>query len=162
MKKISYLLVIISVLLCTCRKIEKYSDIPKIKFISFEKYYDEHTQNGAILTFSFQDGNGDIGLNDSDNYPPFDTSSIYYYNFFCDYYEKQNGKFEKVELPGTLNARIPRLSKLQEESINGEIYLRMPFYYDSFSSYDTIQLKFYIVDRKLNKSNVEEVITTKR
>jgi len=162
MKKITHLVVILCVLFCACRKPEIYSDIPEIKFISFEKT----TKTEGLLVFYFQDGDGDVGLNDNDMHPPFDTSSSYYYNFFCDYYEKQNGFFIKIDsvdtpsgiMPFNLNARFPRLSKLPEESINGEIRLKMPFYYDIFSPYDTIKLKFHIVDRKLNQSNVEEVV----
>jgi len=161
MKKTILFVMVFSVALYGCRRTEEFSNIPEIKFISFEKLQDMGGREVAILSFDFQDGDGDIGLNDYDIFPPFDTSSIYYYNFFCDYYEKQHGKFEKVELPGTLNARIPRLSQLKEESIKGTIFLTMPFYYDPFSQYDTLQLKFYIVDRKLNHSNVEEVVTTK-
>jgi hypothetical protein len=171
-KKIINFVIIISVFLLSCRRPEQYSDIPEIKLISFEKYKDMFittddtiTINGAYLTFYFQDGDGDIGLNESDNYPPFDTSSLYQYNFFCDYYEKQNGIFEKVDTietptgrrPFILHARFPRLSNLPEESIHGEFYLNMSMYYNTFSHFDTIQLKFYIVDRKLNHSNVEEI-----
>jgi hypothetical protein len=165
MKKIIYFGTILIVFMCACRKPERFSDIPEIKFISFEKL----SQNGGLLTFYFQDGDGDIGLNSNDTYPPFDTSSIYHYNFFCDYHEKRHGTFIKIDSievngemePFNLNARIPRLSYLPEESINGEIYMTMPNYRDPFSEYDTIQLKFHIVDRKLNKSNVEEFIVVR-
>ena len=151
---------ILCVLFCTCRKPVQYSVIPEIKLIGFEKI----TQTEGILAFYFQDGDGDIGLNDYDMYPPFDTLSIYYYNFFCDYYEKQNGFFVKIDTietnigfePLILNKRFPRLSNLPEESINGEIFLKMP--YRDETHYDTVKLKFYIVDRKLNHSNVEEVV----
>jgi len=161
MKKIIYFITAVCIFLCACRRPEIYSDIPEIKFISFEKL---NNTNG-ILTFYFQDGDGNIGLNGYDIYPPFDTSSVYYYNFFCDYYEKQNGVFNKIDsidnqgkiIAFNLNARIPRLSNLPEESINGEIYLKMVPYRDS-TSFDTIKLSFYIVDRKLNHSNVEEVV----
>ena len=148
----------ICVLLCSCKRPILYSDIPEIKLISFEKYQDDKVSDGALLVFYFQDGEGDIGLFKHEKAPPFD------FNFFCDYYEKQHGVFVKTDsietptgmAPFNLNARIPRLSKLPEESINGEIYLVMTPYYDSSSPYsDTIQIKFYIVDRKLNKSNVE-------
>jgi len=156
MKKIYYIVIVLTVFLFACKRPEKYSDIPEIKFISFEKL----NQTDGILVFSFQDGDGDIGLNESDIYPPFDISSIYYYNFFCDCYEKRHGIFEKYVFKDstvTLNARIPRLSNLSEESINGEIYLKMIPYRDR-SPYDTVKLTFYIVDRKLNHSNVEEVV----
>jgi hypothetical protein len=63
-------------------------------------------------------------------------------------------------IPFHFNGRIPRLTDLPEESINGEIYRTFSPWYCNFSSpyHDTIQFKFYIVDRKLNKSNVEEFI----
>jgi len=156
MKKAFYFGIIIVVFLCACRRPVKYSDIPEIKFISFEKLNSED----GILTFYFQDGEGDIGLEAWETKPPFD------YNFFCDYYEKQNGIFEKIDsivdsqgktIAYHLNGRIPRLTKLPEESINGEIYLKMVPYREE-TPFDTIKLSFYIVDRKLNRSNVEEVV----
>jgi hypothetical protein len=158
MKKIIYFNFLVFVFLYACKEPVKYPDIPEIKVIDFVKYQDDKTPDGLKIVFHFQDGNGDIGLNGADIYPPFDTSSVYYYNFFCDYYEKQNGIFEKIKLPSTLNARIPRLSDLPEESIDGEIYLQMPNYYNTTSPYDTIKLEFFIVDRKLNHSNVENVV----
>jgi len=164
----SYYILIMVVFFCACRKPEKFSDVPEIKFINIYRYQDAQIEDGAMLVFSFQDGEGDIGLNKNDTFPPFNTTSIYYYNFFCDYYERRNGNFIKIDsvedknglmIPFNLNARIPRLSNLPEESIHGEIYLQMPFYYDVTSPYtDTIGLVFYIVDRKLNKSNVEEIV----
>ena len=169
MKKIICLLIAI-LFLCTCRKIVIYSDIPEIRLVSFGKYEDDEIQNGALLIFYFQDGDGDIGLSGTDTYPPFDTASLFYYNFFCDYYEKQDGFFVKIDSietnkgtePLVLNARIPRLSSLPEESINGEISLIMLDCYKPFSPYDTFQLKIHIVDRKLNKSNEIEVVRSKK
>jgi hypothetical protein len=152
---------------CACRKPIIHSDIPKIKLISFAKYKDSLVVGGAtiekidggVLTFYFQDGCGDIGLGNED-------SALY--NLYIDYYEKQNGVFEKIDStetkdgmkPFILHARFPRLSKLPEESIHGEITHIMPTYYIS-SPFDTILLRFFIVDRKFNESNVEEIITTK-
>jgi len=167
MKKVICFGILITVLLCACRKPEKFSDIPEIKFINIYKYQDEIIKDGAMLVFSFQDGEGDIGLNKNDTFPPFHSTSIYHYNFFCDYYERRNGHFEKIDsvevqgkmTPFNLNARIPRLSDLPEESIHGEIYYKMFPYYDETSPFsDTIMFTFYIVDRKLNKSNVEEIV----
>lgn len=156
MKKILCFGLLLTVFLCTCKKPVRYSDIPEIKLISFEKL----PQDAGYLVFYFQDGEGDIGLDDWAISPPFE------YNFFCDYFEKQNNVFVKIDsiknfkgemIPFNLNGRIPRLSSLPEESINGEIRLTMPNYRDPYSEYDTTQLKFYIVDRKLNKSNTEKV-----
>ena len=156
MKKIICFGIALIVFLCACRKPERFPIIPEIKLISFEKYQATDTIMGAILTFYFQDGDGDLGLNSEDSYSPFDTGSIYQYNFFCDYYEKQNGIFVEVKFPIPLHARFPRLSYLPEESISGEINMTMPSYFDMSSPYDTTKIKFYIVDRKLHHSNIEE------
>lgn len=161
MKKIICFFLII-LLLCACRRPVIYPIEPEIRFIRFEK----HNETDGKLVFYFQDGDGDIGLNTTDTYPPFDSSSPFHYNFLCDCYEKQNGIFVKIDSketingeiePWHINARIPRVSSLHEESINGEVSHEMtPYRTDS--DYDTVKLKFYIVDRKLHKSNVDSVI----
>jgi hypothetical protein len=148
----------IVVFLCACKEPKRYSIIPEIKFLGFERI----NQTDGLLHFYFQDGDGDFGLNGDDTYPPFDPSSVFYYNFFCAYYEKQNDVFvfiDSIEArpgviePFLLNARIPRVSPLPEESVHGEIFIEMQPYRD-ISEYDTVKLEFYIVDRKLHKSNV--------
>ncbi|MCL2245564.1 MAG: hypothetical protein FWC10_00385 [Lentimicrobiaceae bacterium] len=161
MKKITSFVIATCICFCACKRPVQYSEIPEIKFISFEQL----SQTAGLLTLYFQDGDGDLGLDRNDTYPPFDNSSIYFYNFFCDYYEKQNGVFIKIDstetniglTPFNLHARFPRLSSLPEESINGDIFLKLTPYRIK-TPFDTIQLKFYIVDRKLNHSNVEEIV----
>ena len=145
-------LLLLALLLSSCRKPEKFSEIPAIEFISLEAYEDASMGTDVCLTFKFQDGDGDIGLNETDIQAPFDTSSIYYYNCFISYFEKQNGEFVEIELPSTLNMRIPRLSDNTPESISGEISLEL-FANNPFSPYDTIRYELFIVDRALNHSN---------
>lgn len=139
------------VLLASCRKPEKFSLVPAIEFVSLEA---NPVAGGTdvCLTFKFQDGDGDIGLDEDDIQSPFDTSSVYYYNCFITYFEKQNGHFVEVELPSTLNMRIPRLSDNTPESISGEIMLDL-YANNPFSPFDTIRYELYIVDRALNHSN---------
>lgn len=140
-------------LLFSCEPTPQFSKIPHISFVSFEK---NPPINGADyngkLTFHFQDGDGDIGLDKNDLSSPFDTASTYYYNFFCNYYEKQNGQYIKIDLPLSQNARIPRLSELESESIEGTITLDL-LINNPFSAYDTIRFDFYIVDRALHHSD---------
>jgi len=167
MKNNILFIVIIATLFCACRKPNIYPDTPEILDGKLEKYpfkVNDENYEGAKLIFGFKDGDGDIGLNGDDLYPPFDESSIYHFNLFIDYYEKQNGEFVKIDwklkdgdtVPFSLNARIPRLSKQLKEPIDGEITHFIPYYYPNSSKSDTMKLVFYIVDRKLNKSNVLE------
>jgi len=167
MKKITCFIILFCVFLGACKKPVQYSEIPEIKFISFEIL----SQTDGLLTYYFQDGDGDLGLDGTDLYPPFDNTSVYYYNFFCDYFEKQNGVFVKIDStevdgvlePFNLNARFPRLSVLKNESISGEIYHKLkPYRDDAPNASDTVKLVFYIVDRALNHSNVEEVVVIRR
>ena len=136
-----------------CHRPEPFSEVPYIEFVRLEKV-DEGTgvDNQANLVVRFQDGDGDIGLNDADTTGVFSKDSIYYYNFFIDYYEKQNGDYVLVELPLSNNARIPRLSNSVPESIEGNISIEL--YINNFlSPYDTIRFSCYIVDRALHHSN---------
>ncbi|MEG1556441.1 MAG: hypothetical protein RR356_06930 [Bacteroidales bacterium] len=159
-----FLFFAILMLFSSCHKQPQFSEIPHIEFISFEVSDNGDFGEQGLLTVYFQDGNGDIGLNSTDTMPPFDTSSIYQYNFFVDYYEKQQGEFVKVELPASLNMRIPRLSNTVPESIEGEMMMKMETINNPNSTFDTIRFECYLVDRALNKSNTittSEIITKK-
>ena len=140
----------------SCHRTEPFSEVPYIEFVRLEKV-DEGTgvDNQANLVVRFQDGDGDIGLNDADTTGVFSKDSTYYYNFFIDYYEKQNGDWVLVELPTPLHARIPRLSDNEPESIEGEITI-LTFINNYFSSYDTIKLSCCLYDRALHQSNTIE------
>lgn len=139
-----------------CHRTEPISEVPYIEFVRLDKV-DEGTgvDNQANLVVRFQDGDGDIGLNDADTTGLFSKDSIYYYNFFIDYYEKQKGEWALVELPTPLHARIPRLSDDVPESIEGEITI-LTFINNYFSPYDTIKLSCRLLDRALHQSNTIE------
>ena len=142
-------------LLSSCMKKEVYPDIPLIAFQGFTEEFDSgmYAKRG-ILTISFKDGNGDIGLRTDQTQPPFDTTSIYYYNYIIDYYEKQNGTYVKVDLDPSFNARIPYLTPNdQNKSIKGIIVDTLTL--NPMPVHDTIKFKFFIYDRAFNKSNVD-------
>lgn len=155
MKKL-LLLGLLALLFFGCRHPEPISEVPYIEFVRLEKV-DEGTgvDNQANLVVRFQDGDGDIGLNDADTTGHFSKDSVFYYNFFIDYYEKQNGEWVLVELPTPLHARIPRLSDNVPESIEGEITI-LTFINNYFSPYDTIRLSCCLYDRALHQSNTIE------
>jgi hypothetical protein len=139
----------------SCMKKEVFPDIPEIAFQNFIAQFDTgmYAKRG-FLTISFKDGNGDIGLAPNQKYPPFDTGSIYYYNYYIDYYESQNGTFVKVELDPPYHARIPYLTPDDpDKAIKGIIVDTLTL--NPMPLYDTVKFKFYIYDRALNKSNVD-------
>lgn len=152
-------IIVLALVLGACQKPEKFPVEPHIEFVSLEKI-DNGTgiDQRAKLTIHFQDGDGDIGLNESDVESPFDTSSVYYFNFFIDYYKKIDGNFQRIDFDGvSFNQRIPRLSNSVPESIEGDISINLDINsYDMTTQYDTILFKCHIVDRALNVSNEVE------
>ena len=156
--KAKFLLWILLATLCftSCRPRHPFSDIPTLQFVSLEKIDNgTDSDNEALLTVYFTDGDGNIGLNASDNKPPFDTASEFYYNFFITYYEVQNGVWVSPEnLKDQFNIRLPRfLSSDIEEPIDGNIESIININ-NPYSSFDTIRFECYLVDRDLNKSNI--------
>lgn len=137
-----------------CTKEPVYPIEPLITYVSFTKVqnYSGKDEKG-ILKINFTDGDGDIGLNDYDIDPPYDTASMYYYNFFITYFEKQHGEYVAVDLPLSNNARIPLVPPATEGlpltgDIDVELYINNPF-----STFDTIRFDVFIVDRALHHSN---------
>jgi len=148
-----------------CVKTEPVSPVPQITFKSFQLVdgYDTALQNNikiGILEFSFVDGDADIGIE-----TPYDkTQSLEYnYNVFLYPYKKVNGSYFKVDIDTTDTLfpppfyRIEYDSKLdrvgQNKTIKGTITINIDYFI--LPSYDTLKYEFYIIDRAMNKSNVE-------
>lgn len=150
-------------LLASCRKEKQFPDEPVISFIEFIQVKDAAGKDSAgVLRLRFTDGDGDIGLTEKDTFPPFNKGSLYYYNFFISYFEKQNGTFVKVVVPPVVpgadtltgNGRIPYIPAIgQDKALEGEIRMEL-FTNNPFSSYDTIRYEVSICDRALNRSNM--------
>lgn len=158
-KSIAYsvVLAILTVVSWSCLKEEEYPIVPEIKFEDFILLLNTQTNiiERGVLKISFKDGDGDIGLYQTDVDPPYD------FNLFIDYFEIRNKDTVRVyqvdPISGdtsTFNARIPLLTpKGSDKSIKGEIEDTL-FIYDPTSAFDTIMFKVYLVDRALHKSNV--------
>ncbi len=142
------------ILLQNCRKPEEFPPEPFIEFVSFTKIPTANgVDNKGLLTIFFTDGDGDMGLSESDTLPPFDAESDFHYNFFINYFEKKNGTFQKVDLPFSLNSRIPILNTTNNNRpLKGEIEIEL-FINNILSPYDTIRFECQISDRTLNLSN---------
>ncbi|MEE4255850.1 MAG: hypothetical protein V2I47_02330 [Bacteroidales bacterium] len=165
--KIRLFLIILSVAVSgSCKKVEKFPDTPRIEYKSFTRIFnpDLEIYDRGVLHFSFEDGDGDIGLNSKDTLPPFNAGSPYYYNLVITYYEMQNGELLEVPIlwfnPQTeqydtlsLSSRIPNLTPDGvNKAISGEIFDTL-FIYNFNSDFDTVKFDAHIFDRALNESN---------
>jgi hypothetical protein len=145
--KIIFLLLFTGTLFTACIKRPDYPVQPVITFEEFRSF----NNDTAWFIFSFTDGDGDIGLLPEETEPP------YKYNFFMNYYEKQNGTFVKIEPEIPFFYRIPYLTpEGRIKTLEGEVIVRMNTYFDNLSPHDTIKFDAYLLDRALNKSNVIE------
>ncbi|MDQ3190768.1 MAG: hypothetical protein M3Q58_04170 [Bacteroidota bacterium] len=158
--KILFLLTtLLIVSITSCVKKVDYPIEPIIKFEEFKRF----NNDSAWFIFSFTDGDGDIGFRKGDTIAPF--LGDYAYNFYMDYYEKQNGEFVKNELIPPFFYRIPDVTPDgKNKSIEGEVIVRMKFYFDPSSANDTIKYSAFIYDRSHNKSNIietQEIIVVK-
>lgn len=135
--------------LWACGPKEKFPEQPRITYKSFE-----HSGNSARLTISFTDGDGDIGLDASDDQPPFDSASTYYHNLFLAYEELQNGTWVRPDLALENNYRIPRITPSgQNKTLQGDIAVDLFWPIRPGAPYDTVRFEVMIVDRALNESN---------
>ena len=152
------LLMIVFLWLFSCRKTVLYSEIPEIHYKSFwlRDTTDILGNKGLVgdLTFSFVDGDGDIGLHQPVD--PIDPEDPEYTNLFFTMYAMKKGvltQLDENDLEFPLNYRIPYLEpKGHDPSLKGEIGVE--FLYLLFE-YDTILYEFYITDRAKHESNVE-------
>lgn len=150
----------------SCKKVEKFPITPYIEYRGFEMLFnpDLGIYDRGVLSFYFQDGDGDIGLNSGDTAPPYNADSEYHYNLIINYLEMQNGVITEVPILWynpvtqqydtlTMSARIPNLTPSGiNKAISGEIYDTL-FIYNFNSEFDTIMIEAFIYDRALHPSN---------
>jgi hypothetical protein len=137
-----------------CIKKEEYPVEPVISFGSYGVIPDVDGYDSiGVLTISYTDGDGDIGLND------YDTVEPYKYDYFLKFLEWRDGSFQEVQLADTsftFNSRIPILTpEGKNKNIRGDISMFLEMYYAFMAlKSDTIAFEVYIQDRALHKSNV--------
>lgn len=142
-------------LLGSCLKQKEFPLEPAIQFEGFTLLATPPDTIASFLRLSirFTDGDGDIGLYDNEQDPPYD------YNLFIDIFKRVNGVPELIIFPDTtvnFNGRIPILfqgiaNKPMEGIINYNIdYLILR----EVMRNDTISFDVSIRDRALNHSNI--------
>ena len=160
-------LLFLTMAMLSCQKSMEYPIEPHIKYERFTYLMNaDSTFSGeGVISFSYTDGDGDLGLNDSDTLPPFGFHDAHYYNMMIDYLKCVNGEFVKTPLLSwnvqtqsydtiTFNARFKRLRDTEEpKAISGTMDYTMPVQ-NPFSPNDTIKFEIRILDRALHESNV--------
>ena len=143
-----------------CEPIRSYSEIPEIHFkkLAFEDRWDTLSKkfvNTPILTFSFIDGDGDLGVRPRD----IDSISKIHYTWYQKLPDKTYEPFQFLD--GSIGQRsdipyssVMDKSEAQNKTLKGtiEIEMVMP---TIFQGMDTMRIEFYIVDRARNQSIIE-------
>ena len=147
--------------LWSCKSIQSHSEIPEIHFkkLVFVDSLDalDEILKKAVITFSFIDGDGDLGDWSTEKYPDEGVSRIYY-----TWYEKKHDKtYEPYQFKGgTTNfSKIPYSSVMdkseaQNKTLKGFIDIKLDAPVKP-QGIDTMRIEFYINDRAGNLSNVE-------
>lgn len=151
----------LALLLAACREVVDYPDVPQISFTSLESKDSTDALDNPVkrvtLTFRLIDGNGDVGLGNSDVTGPFHPDSLYYNNLFVQEYKKDNGAFVAVSEPGGLKKyRIPDLTPTgQNKTLIADVSVTVEYPYTSLNPlpFNEFRYEFYLVDRALNISN---------
>lgn len=170
----SLALLVASVLFSSCRKEPNYPDTPQIEFLRVDQYtypVNNVLSDSLVIVIGYKDGNGDLGLNriqvdDPDNQPPFNSGSLYEYNFLATAQIKRGDSYVPLQLSSNLlnfNGRFARLmTDGRNEALEGEIRYSLTnfdraifdFFDPSvFSPTDMIRFEIAIYDRALHKSN---------
>lgn len=160
MKKINYLILITASLLMldSCKKIEQIPPVPKIEYISFQIFDTTdilgNKAKGGRLKFTFQDGDGDLGMHEQQQGGQTIDSNDLKITLF------RKIKGEMTAIPDTVldplkvsSFRIPYMERTgQNKILKGRI--DVIFLYQFYTIEDTIKYDFFITDRAFNKSNV--------
>ena len=152
-----YLSILVAVLvfsLFSCRKIEKLPPEPMVEFRNFSVFDTidilGNPARAGRLTFYFEDGDGDIGLNDPDTTGTMATS-----NLFLHLFRQTDGEFVLAGISDPLypsEYRIPYMETPgQNKIMRGTIDVTLLYFF--YNDTDTLYYDFWIRDRSGNDSN---------
>lgn len=146
-------LIVLTLTLAGCLPDVSYPDEPVIDFISFIV----EDGGNATLSLHFTDGDGDLGLDQTDILPPFCSSCEHHFNLKCEYDELRDGVWTHIELNPLEGQvpfyyRVPRIEPSGENpALNGVIDIAMNTW-SLQSEYDTLRFRITLEDRALNLS----------
>lgn len=144
----------IGIAMSSCIKKKEFPIEPIITFKSFEIIGDS-----AYLTFSFTDGDGDIGKSTDDTLAPY--TDRFRKSLWFEYYELESGTWVHKPMFNTapdylLDYHVPVLNEDEDpKSLQGDILIVMENYYD-LSNTNPFKYEIKLWDRALHESNVIE------
>lgn len=148
--------------LYSCEDMATYDEKPQI---SFSKVYIADTLDALQNKIKLQrvhleviDGDGNVGLNRNDTTGPYHPDSLWYNNLFVKIYNKEaNGSYRELsDLSEKMKYRIPFKEPIgQNKYMKAEVIVKIEIPLE-FINYDTIRYEFFIYDRDLQKSEIEE------
>lgn len=153
------MLFFISLISCSIEE-QNFSIIPNLTLSKVEQVKREGKDSIVFIDIEYSDGDGNIGLEANDTFPPFNFPGKYSKNLFINVFKIENGVTLPIIIPLTtdtinFNDRIKNLTPTgKNKSIKGVLKLNLnpiPFpgvFPDSM--FYTVQ----IIDRALNFSNV--------
>lgn len=143
------LLISFSAFVMSCRKSAIFDERPFVEYRS-HTFQMDNTLNLELLalTIYFTDGDGDVGLADSDTLAPYDRSTRFFNNLWVEVYSIKMGEPLDTFI---FDGRIPNLTPVgQNKTLEGEIEYRLTI--GGFNPGDSILVGFQLVDRALNVS----------
>ena len=153
-------------LLATCQRPPELSVVPKISFNKFQYLEGGVNVDTIRLTINFEDGNGDLGLKQTDTTAPFNEflsgqiPNPNYYNILVDYFEQNlnTGKFDSLLSPLTYRGRFKPiyLDGQLGQPLTGTISYDIQV--NNFPDDRDILFKIAIKDRALHSSNRVETV----
>lgn len=152
-------IIIFSSIINSCYKPITYSTIPLIDFKKIEITDSTDALGNKLpmikLFFKILDGDGNFGFKEDSII--YDGKTIKH-NFFCKMYELKDNI--EIEYPiETLNGKTPWVAPIGlNPYYKATIIYHLPLYYKS--TYQ-IRFKFYVIDNKNNKSNIQTTMWIK-
>ncbi|MCF6365512.1 MAG: hypothetical protein L3J35_04855 [Bacteroidales bacterium] len=158
---LSVILISSLLIFSACPKPQSYSEIPEIDFKQVILLNSNDTLGNPEkmykLRFGLIDGDGNIGLEETDTIG-IEVDSLYVNNFIATMFEVKNGDTIIADTTENYNFRIPYVEPQgQNKLLIADVFIEWTFpYYNDTLLFDSIFFEFYIIDRKLNKSNIEQ------
>ncbi len=179
MQKSIFLLLFTAVVFSSCIEEPEYTNEPRISVVRAVNQPANRGDSIAVV-ISFQDGDGDLGLEASDLEPDYGQYLIdevgnlvvdsngdtvqnpFHHNMFIDILKKEGSNFTEVEFGFPFYSRFPPLNTLgNQTALEGEMsqsfLLILGFGSEPvLRQGDTVKLQVQIADRAKNLSNVAE------